>query len=124
MKLPAAMIWSSASSTAPVARAEPSKPNSPRTRAARPIRLDQTVRLAIMVLVSNMSNAPGVRGWGRSKPQSPLLDGENPPAPAAPEDGPCGEAAEKAEAGPGETADRVRGLGLPRRLQGHRSDDP
>jgi hypothetical protein len=65
-----------------------------------------------------------MRGWRGRQPQSPLLDGKNPPAPAAAEDGPGGKAPEKAEAGSGETADRFRGIGLPGRLQGHGPHEP
>ena len=47
-----------------------------------------------------------------SEPESLLLDAENPPAPAAPEDGPDPEAGQKAEAGPGQAADGIPGIRL------------
>jgi hypothetical protein len=62
-------------------------------------------------------------GNGR-EPESLLLDAENPPAPAAPEDGPDPEAGEKAEARPGQAADGIPCIRLPGGLQGDRADDP
>src|SRR3712207_708209 len=107
MKLPAATIWTTASSKAPVSSAEASKPTSPRTSAASPIRLAQIVRLARMVLVSIMSVVPCNGGGGCGEPEGLLFDRENPPTPAGSEDRPCGEAGEAGEPCPGQAANRL-----------------
>lgn len=59
-----------------------------------------------------------------SEPESLLLDAENPPAPTPSEDGPDSEAGEKTEARLGQVADRLLGIGLPGRLQGHGAYNP
>jgi hypothetical protein len=58
-----------------------------------------------------------------SRAERVLLDGENPPSPAASEDRPGGKASEKSEARTGEASDEIRGVRLRDGREGFGADD-